>query len=177
LGIDRSNEKFVLITSRGDQKYDLDGLVGDTVYRFRFLNANYESRATFRYFFSYNNCDKANPDLETFTIIGADSSLFDKGIENQQRFVISNGERIDLLIKFSNTKKSFSICGDTDIDSITTPFLRSKSGTVLDEKGQESVYNIKAILLGLYDKSNDLNNRTSINHIDLSKWVAYENLS
>lgn len=49
-------------------------------------------------------------------MIGADSSLFDKGIENRTHFVISNGERIDLLIKFSTTKKTISICGDSDID-------------------------------------------------------------
>jgi hypothetical protein len=151
LGIARTNEKFVLITSRGDQKYDLTGLVGGTVYRFRFLNANYEGRATFRYSFSYNKCDKATPDLETFTIIGADSSLFDYGIENQQHFVISNGERIDLIIKLSAEKESFSICGDTDIDSITTPALVTRSGTILDEKGEMSVYNIKAITLGTFD--------------------------
>lgn len=64
LGIHRSNEKFVLVTSNGKQQYDLSGLVGGTVYRFRFLNANYEARSTFRYSFRYDGCDNAtNPDL------------------------------------------------------------------------------------------------------------------
>ncbi len=56
LGIDRSNEKFVLINNNS-QKYELSGLVANKVYRFRFLNANYGFRATLRYSFSYNGCN------------------------------------------------------------------------------------------------------------------------
>lgn len=40
-----------------------------------------------------------------------------------------------------------------------------------------SVYNIKAINLKEYDKELDKNTRTDINNIDLSKWVAYTDLS
>jgi hypothetical protein len=177
LGIARENERFILITNRAAQKYDLDGLVAGTVYRFRILNANYEGRATFRYSFSYNKCNKDAPDLEKFTIIGADSSLFDYGIENQTHFVVSNGERIDLIIKLGEGRSSFSVCGDTDIDTLTTPALITKSGIVLEEAGEMSVYNIKAISLKGYDKGLDKNTRTDINNIDLSPWVAYTDLS
>jgi FtsP/CotA-like multicopper oxidase with cupredoxin domain len=131
LGIDRSNEKFVLISSSGDQKFDLNGLQSGVVYRFRFLNANYAGRATtLRYYFSYNGCLKNSAEVVGFTMIGADSSLFDKGIENRTHFVISNGERIDLLIKFSTEKESFSICGDSDINTLSLPSIQARLATL-----------------------------------------------
>ncbi len=50
-------------------------------------------------------------DREKFTIIGADSSLFNTGIYNQTYFIITQAERMEILIKFQRAPY-FSICAD-----------------------------------------------------------------
>lgn len=176
LGINRGNEKFVLITNN-DSKYQLTGFSTKTVYRFRFLNANYATGMTFRYSFSYNNCNHTHPDLQTFTLIGADSSLFAYGIENQTHFVISNAERIDLLIKFEAGRGSFSICGDANISASASQLKKNNIDLTETMAGPNSKFNIKNITLLRYNASKDSNAKNTVSNIDLSRWVSYTNLS
>lgn len=80
-------------------------------YRFRFLNNNILGLTkTVKVIFKYNNCNEDNTEIETFSIIGADSSLFDKSIDDQTNIVLSNAERIDLLIVFSQAQKVVCMC-------------------------------------------------------------------
>lgn len=55
-------------------------LFSDTVYRFRFLNNNFAFGQVFTVFFVNGDCNSPIARIP-FTIIGADSSLFNKGIE------------------------------------------------------------------------------------------------
>ncbi len=62
--------------------------------------------------FSYNDCLDPYDKRENFTIIGADSSLFNNSIDYQTSFVLGQAERIELLIIFNKNKGDISICGD-----------------------------------------------------------------
>ena len=74
----------------------------DTVYRFRILNNNYSNGAEYRFYFvNGNNCTSEDlSEMIPMTLIGADSSLFDKGIYNQPNFTVTQAERIEFLIVF-----------------------------------------------------------------------------
>ena len=70
---------------------DLSSLSHGVKYRFRFLNNNILGLTkTVKVIFKYNNCLEDNTDIEHFSIIGADSSLFDQSIDRQTNIVLSN---------------------------------------------------------------------------------------
>ena len=67
--------------------FTVNGLIGNTslqslehsvVYRFKFLNNNFDDQTgdVLKISFSYDNCKDSYDKRENFTIIGADSSLF-----------------------------------------------------------------------------------------------------
>lgn len=100
-----------MMTTQGWKTSQKLSLSSDTVYRFRFLNNNYGFSSVFNISFVNGNC--SNPiEKIPFTIIGADSSLFNLGIYNQQSFVIGQAERIELLILFKANIQIYSICAD-----------------------------------------------------------------
>jgi hypothetical protein len=82
IGVARENEKLVMVTSlefgKFKASFPLKGFVAGEVYRFRFLNNNFEDGPLSMIIisFSYNNCKDTIEKRENFTIIGADSSLF-----------------------------------------------------------------------------------------------------
>lgn len=96
IGVSRENEKLVLIVGLGYNKttasFNINsGFIAGEVYRFRFLNNNFDDgdRSMIAVSFSYNECNDAIKQRQKFTIIGADSSLFNTGIYNQTHFVIA----------------------------------------------------------------------------------------
>lgn len=117
IGVSRENEKFVMIVglefSKLKSSFPLSGFVAGEVYRFRFLNNNFDDPDLSMVYisFSYNNCSDPVKERQNFTIIGADSSLFNTGIYNQKYFVITQAERMEILIRFEQAS-SFSICAD-----------------------------------------------------------------
>jgi hypothetical protein len=86
----------------------LDKFESGVVYRFKFLN-NYFDTPAWRISFKYGRCDDSTSLRQNFTIIGADSSLFDISIDNQPSFEMAPAERMEILIIFKNSS-SFSIC-------------------------------------------------------------------
>lgn len=69
----------------------LNGFQAGNVYRFKFLNNNFDDQSSsdvVRISFAYGACN-ASDYRESFTIIGADSSLFDRGIPDQTHFVLA----------------------------------------------------------------------------------------
>jgi hypothetical protein len=126
-------------------------------------------------FFSYNNCVNDNlSTTEEFSIIGADSSLFHQSIDNQRSFVITQAERMEILIKFSSGQSQFAICVDNNINS-NTPFLASTAKST--PLGYKLYHNLPVQIDSTLLKSTTLNknNRTNVNNVSLS--VAYTNLS
>lgn len=78
-------------------KTSLDNLEHSKIYRFKFLNNNFgdwDFDSLLKFSFSYNNCDDAYDQRQKFSIIGADSSLFDKSIDGQTSFVVTQAERM-----------------------------------------------------------------------------------
>jgi FtsP/CotA-like multicopper oxidase with cupredoxin domain len=53
--------------------------------------------------FVYGSCSQPKEHI-SFTIIGADSSLFNEGLYNENKFVLGPAERLELLIKFAENK-------------------------------------------------------------------------
>lgn len=70
-------------------KTSLQNLQHSTVYRFKFLNNNFDDQTddVLKISFSYNSCNDFYDQRENFTIIGADSSLFNESIDYQTSFV------------------------------------------------------------------------------------------
>jgi spore coat protein A, manganese oxidase len=143
--------------------WETSDFVPNVVYRFRFLNMNFDdgSGTVMRVSFSYNLCNSSMPQRQAFTIIGADSSLFDHSIDSQTNFVLSQAERIDILIKFAPNATHFSIC--------TTDYLHPNTTTDIEQDDA-----LLAIKLGNLTAV-DNNTRTSTDNISLS--VAYIDLS
>lgn len=59
------------------------------VYRFRFLNNNFDEHNIYNVTFKPGKCADITLKPIPFTIIGADSSLFNEGIYNQNYFIIA----------------------------------------------------------------------------------------
>jgi hypothetical protein len=78
----QAKEIFVILDKNVSNIYSLDI---STIYRIRFLNANYGEGSTVKYSFNYGNCANPGPPIN-FTIIGTYSSLFHKGLYDQQIF-------------------------------------------------------------------------------------------
>lgn len=81
-----------MMTTEGWKTSQSISMATDTVYRFKFLNNNFGRDSIFKVTFKYGDCSSAS--TIPFTIIGADSSLFNKGIEKQTSFIIAQAERI-----------------------------------------------------------------------------------
>lgn len=128
-----------------DKISNIVSLETSTVYRFRFLNANYFSGSSIEYVFHYGDCTSHGP-IINFTLIGADSSLFRKGMNNQQSFMISNGERVELLIVLSKVVcyRTVSVCGNSQ-QKFGGGHSNMESKKPLS--GPNSIYNIKNIKL------------------------------
>lgn len=138
IGIGINQEKLVMMTRNGwtylQNLESEDGIV----YRFRFLNNNFGGSNIYRVYFVYGDCKTAQSYIN-FTIIGADSSLFNEGICNQQSFIIGQAERIEILIKFSNAR-NYSICTSKDIDAEFPPKPKSRTESAsLDDKYDDSL--------------------------------------
>ena len=96
-------------------KTSLSQLQHSVVYRFKFLNNNFNDLGiadVLKISFSYNECFDPYDQRENFTIIGADSSLFNNSIDYQTSFVLGQAERMEILIIFNKNKGNISICGD-----------------------------------------------------------------
>ena len=118
LNIPRKYEKLVMFTVHGLKgKTSLQSLEHSVVYRFKFLNNNFDDKNpdVLKISFSYNNCVDYYEQRENFTIIGADSSLFNESIDYQTSFVVAQAERIEILIIFDKNKGDVSICGDENL--------------------------------------------------------------
>jgi FtsP/CotA-like multicopper oxidase with cupredoxin domain len=150
----------------------LTDLKASTVYRFRFLNGNYDDANSIRYSFRYGDCG-SSASIVNFTLIGTDSSLFNKGLDDQQGFVISNGERVELLIVFSANFTNVSICGE---NAVKAKFVdgHSKLDSNRPVSGAKSIYNINNIKL--QPKANLNFNDSSIKNLTFPS-VAYVNLT
>ena len=63
----------------------LKDLATNTVYRFRFLNANFAKANSVKYTFGYGGCGESGPlgKIIKFTLIGTDSSLFRNSLDDQ----------------------------------------------------------------------------------------------
>ena len=70
---------------------ELNQLQHSTVYRFRFLNNNFDDQDgdVLKISFSYKNCEDKYELRENFTTIGADSSLFNESLDYQTSFVLT----------------------------------------------------------------------------------------
>ena len=103
---------------------------------------------------------------ESFTIIGADSSLFNTGIPNQKYFVVAQAERLELLIIFKEGQDSFSICGDVNIDTFDADHHNSKTESA---SIMRTSYNIEGIRLVKEQEQGRVcsNTRTSIDNVVL----------
>jgi FtsP/CotA-like multicopper oxidase with cupredoxin domain len=114
--------------------FNLTGFYIGEVYRFRFLNNNFDdgNLSMITISFSYANCLDPIKDRENFTIIGADSSLFHTGIYNQTSFVITQAERMEILIKFQRAS-SFSICANNWETQMSDIGIASKTKKVKEE--------------------------------------------
>lgn len=78
-----AKERFVMLDALNVT--GLTDLDADTVYRFRFLNANYQRANTVKYSFGYGGCGSTGPlgPIIKFSVIGADSSLFRNSLDDQ----------------------------------------------------------------------------------------------
>jgi hypothetical protein len=150
----------------------LTDLKASTVYRFRFLNGNYASSNSIRYSFRYGDCG-SSASIVNFTLIGTDSSLFNKGLDDQQGFIISNGERVELLIVFSANFTNVSICGEK-AGQAKFADEHSKFDSNKPVSGAKSIYNINNIKL--QPKANLNFNDSSIKNLTFPS-VAYVNLT
>uniref|UniRef100_A0A1J3CGV6 Spore coat protein A n=1 Tax=Noccaea caerulescens TaxID=107243 RepID=A0A1J3CGV6_NOCCA len=182
LGIDRSNEKLVMFSAENlTSSFGLSNFTKGEVYRFKFLNNNFNDRTgdVLRISFSYNNCTDDISKREVFSIIGADSSLFNQSLDNQLSFVLAQAERIELLINFTQgSANEFAICGDTQLDSITNPATVNAKAHHGNKAAKPIVGSLHIRGIKLIDRDEKVPSKNTIKSINnLLLNVSYTDLS
>jgi hypothetical protein len=164
IGVAKENERLLMLTNNNIFiSWKPNDFVPNVVYRFRFLNMNFDDSGgmVMRVSFSYNYCNSTVPQLQSFSLIGADSSLFHQSIDGQTNFVLSQAERMDILIKFAAGNDHFSICTQDSVHPTSDTSVQQNDTLV-------------GIKLGTHTYI-DNNTRNDISNIVLS--VAYTDLS